>query len=263
MTRVITLTTDFGARDHFVAEMKGVILSINPRATIVDITHDVEKFNVVHGAFVLACAYKWFPRGTIHVVVVDPGVGTSRRAILVETERYYFVGPDNGVLAPAAARDGVRAVYDVSGFREWEVSTTFHGRDIFAPVAARLSLGVPPSSLGRRVSEFVMLDIFRASSSNGVVEGRVVHIDSFGNVITSIDMSHVRRAGFSYGDVLDVQVGRARLRLRFLPAYGFAERGEALALVNSEGFFEIAINASSAASALGVKVGDPVVARRA
>ena len=155
---MITLTSDFGLKDPYVAEMKGVILTINPNATIIDITHDVEKFDIRMGAFMLASAAPYFPKGTVHLAVVDPGVGTERRAILVQTKQGFFVGPDNGVLMLAAKNQGIEHIYELSNpkFMLPKVSATFHGRDIFAPAAAYLDIGVKPAEFGPEITDAVM-----------------------------------------------------------------------------------------------------------
>jgi len=262
MRRIITLLTDFGLSDYFVAEMKGVILSINPAVKIVDISHNIEKFSIVQASFVLVCAYKWFPKGTIHVVVVDSGVGTKRRPIIVETENYYFVGPDNGVLWASAMKDGIKNIYEIDIRKFEKVSLTFHGRDLFAPVAAYISLGEPLTSLGRKINELVTLDIFKVSVSESVIEGFVVHIDSFGNIITGIENKHLKEIGIDYGDSIEVSIGNLDIKTKLLPAYGHVKPGELLALINSEGFLEIAANLSSAAHKLRTKVGDRIVVRK-
>jgi S-adenosylmethionine hydrolase len=180
----IALLTDFGTRDYFVGVMKGVILSINPRAQIVDITHDIPPQDVLTGAFVLKAAYKWFPPRTVFVAVVDPGVGTERAPLIVKTRRYYFVGPDNGILSPAAEEDGVEAVYHIT-IQLPETSRTFHGRDVFAPAAAYLSLGIEPRMLGVPAAGWRRLELPKARLEAGVIHARVVYVDRFGNVYTS------------------------------------------------------------------------------
>ena len=160
---MITLTSDFGLKDPYVAEMKGVILTINPNATIIDITHDVEKFDIRMGAFMLASAAPYFSKGTVHLAVVDPGVGTERRAILVQTKQGFFVGPDNGVLMLAAKNQGIEHTYELSNpkFMLPKVSATFHGRDIFAPAAAYLDIGVKPAEFGPEITDAVMPEFTR------------------------------------------------------------------------------------------------------
>ena len=185
---MITLTTDFGLSDPYVAEMKGVILTINPKATIIDITHGIEKFNIRMAAFVLASAAPYFPKGTVHLTVVDPGVGTERRAIMVQTKLGYFVGPDNGVLMLAAQSQGIERIHEISNPNLMlpQTSSTFHGRDIFAPAAAHLDCGVKPSEFGEEIKNPVSTLFAAVQQNNGVLTGEILHIDSFGNIVTNI-----------------------------------------------------------------------------
>ena len=170
---MITLTSDFGLKDPYVAEMKGVILTINPKATLIDITHEVEKFNVRMAAFMLASAAPYFPKGTVHLAVVDPGVGTQRRAIIVQTKKGFFVGPDNGVLILAAQNQGIEHVYELANpkFMLPKVSSTFHGRDIFAPAAAHLDIGVQPSDFGPEIKDPVKPE-FANQKNRGLFDRR-------------------------------------------------------------------------------------------
>ncbi len=266
---VITLLTDFGTKDYFVPSMKGVILSINPGAVIVDITHDVPKFNVFKAAFILYSCYKYFPKGTIHVVVVDPGVGTKRRAIAIRTRNYIFIGPDNGVLMLAAEDDGIVEVREISNkeYMLGSISTTFHGRDIFAPAAAHLSLGKPFEDLGPelKVDDLVKLPIEKPKVVDNVLVGHIVYIDSFGNAMTNITGEVIREFGLSYGDEVYVNIPDARveLRMKFLPSYGHAKKGEVLCLINSENLFELAINQGSFAETFKVREGYKVEVRKA
>jgi len=185
---MITLISDFGLKDPYVAEMKGVILTINPKATIVDITHDIEKFNIGMAAFMVASAASYFPKGTVHLAVVDPGVGTKRRAILVQTKCGYFVGPDNGVLMLAAQSQGIEHTYELSNPNLMlpKTSNTFHGRDIFAPAAAYLIKEALPSEFGAEIKDPVKPDFAQTKERKGAVIGEVLHIDGFGNIITNI-----------------------------------------------------------------------------
>jgi S-adenosylmethionine hydrolase len=188
---ILTLTTDFGASDHYVGAMKGVILSICPRAQIVDICHDVTPFQIAEGAYVIAQAYDCFPKKTVHVVVVDPGVGTARRPILVEAAGQYFVGPDNGVLSMVFSRDKhkVRLIANDRYFRQ-PVSATFHGRDIFAPVAAHVAAGVPPSRMGKPIEDYLRPEFAKPRrSGERTWSGSILKIDRFGNIVTNF---HVR-----------------------------------------------------------------------
>ncbi|MEZ0247937.1 MAG: S-adenosyl-l-methionine hydroxide adenosyltransferase family protein [Thermoproteus sp.] len=253
---MIALLTDFGTRDYFVAEMKAVILSINPNETIVDITHDVPPQEVGVGAFVLWRAYRWFPKGTIFVAVVDPGVGTPRAPLLLKTKNYLFVGPDNGLLSIAAEEDGVEKAYRLT-VRLPEPSSTFHGRDIFAYAAALLSKGIRPDYLGVEMSEYVRLPKPGAVKEGNIIKGTLIYIDRFGNIFTSISENIIKSIA-DYNDLLCIKISEKIYRVKFLQTYGLAEPGEVLALVNSEGFLEIAINRGNAAERLGHRVGEPI-----
>jgi len=258
--RIITLLTDFGLRDPYVAEMKAVILSIFPEVRIVDISHEIQKFNVRMGAFVLASATPYFPPGTIHVAVVDPGVGTSRRPIIVEGERHVYVGPDNGVLMLAAEGDGIRHVYHITNPRYMlsRVSRTFHGRDIFAPAAAYLAMGVPPYMFGPEIQDYVTPRFARVHRSNGTLHGEVLHIDGFGNVVSNISAEDLRGLGVCEGDALQVRLGGKSFTVRLCGAYGEVPRGELLAIIGSHDRLEISVNQGSASERLGVREGDPI-----
>mgnify|MGYP001770696327 FL=1 len=262
MRSIITLLTDFGYDSYFVPSMKGVILSLNPDAVIIDITHAIPPFNIYKAAFTLWASYKYFPRGTVHVVVVDPGVGTSRRAIAIKTRNYYFVGPDNGVLMMAAEDDGIIEVRAIESreFMRPVVSSTFHGRDIFAPAAAYLSLGLDISMLGPRVTDPVKLPGISSKVSRGVADSRIIYIDHFGNAYTGVREGDLGTLGLGYGDELRVVIPRrgVDIRVRFLRSYGYANEGEALALINSEGFLELSVNRGSFAQRFGVEEGDEV-----
>ncbi|WP_084019883.1 SAM hydrolase/SAM-dependent halogenase family protein [Vulcanisaeta thermophila] len=265
MSGVITLLTDFGYDSYFVPSMKAVILSINPRAVIVDITHAIPPFNIAKAAFTLWASYKYFPRGTVHVVVVDPGVGTSRRPIVVRTRNYYFVGPDNGVLMMAAEDDGVEEVRVIENrsYMRPVISHTFHGRDIFAPVAAHLSLGVDPSSIGPLINDPVRLPWTKPVINRGFARASIVYVDHFGNAYTNVRVEDLGVLGLDYGGELQVDFPRLgkTLKVRFLRTYGYANPGEALALINSEGFLELSIRNGNFGGYYGVSEGEEVVLR--
>lgn len=261
MNRIITLTTDFGLSDGFVGMMKGVILGINPHATIVDITHDIAPQNIEQGAFLFANSFKYFPVNSIHVVVVDPGVGSARHSIAAQIGETIFVAPDNGVLSPAMETlKLLPRVVHLNRAEYWRarVSHTFHGRDIFAPVAAHLSLGVPLESLGDPVNDWVRLAqcvaVWRTGSE---IVGRIVHIDRFGNAITNI------------GEEMFTAMDRARLEVTIggktlqgiQPTYAMVGQGEALALIGSSGHLEIAVRDGNAAQVWGLRLGDEVLVR--
>lgn len=259
---IIALLTDFGYKDHYVSAMKAVILSICPRAIIVDISHGVPKFDVRAGSYVLKCAYKHFPRGTIHVAVVDPGVGTERRGVVVKTRNYLFVGPDNGLLALAALEDGIEEVRVIENraLTLPNVSTTFHGRDVFAPIAAHLARGIPLAAVGRLAREGLLVPAFAEPEVRGrTIRAEVLYIDDFGNVVLNARREHLSQVGASYGARCMVRMGAREYAVRFLPSYGFADELEPLLLINSEDHLELAVNRGSAASVFGLRTGDEVV----
>jgi S-adenosyl-L-methionine hydrolase (adenosine-forming) len=256
LTGLITLTTDFGLHDPFVGIMKGVILSINPDATLVDLTHQVDSFDIAEGAMALAQSYPCFPPETIHVVVVDPGVGSSRRPILVATPTHHFVGPDNGVFSLVYQREAsfeVRHITAEHYFRK-PISQTFHGRDVFAPVAAWLSKGLAPPTLGGLITDYVRLAIAKPEAiSGGVIRGAVLLIDKFGNLITNFSPSHLPpQANFS------LAVGKSRVT-QLVSSYADGRGYEVFAIVGSAGFLEIAAYQASAAAVLGARTGMEIV----
>jgi S-adenosylmethionine hydrolase len=253
---MITLTTDFGLVDPYVAEMKGVILTINPKATLIDVSHGIEKFNVRMAAFVLASAVPYFPKGTVHLAVVDPGVGTERRGIVVQTKRGIFVGPDNGVLMLAAQSQGVEHIFELSNQNLMlpNTSRTFHGRDIFAPAAAYLDSGVKPKEFGQEIKNPVLPDFAAVKQSGDSLTGEVLHIDSFGNIISNIKEKNMPKTTF-----VSVKLAQASLKAKFVKAYGETEPQEPVVLVGSHGFVELALNQGSAAETFHAKVGDKIV----
>jgi len=257
---IITLLSDFGLKDPYVAEMKAVILSIHPQARIVDITHEIEKFNTCLGAFVLASVTPYFPAGTIHVAVVDPGVGTKRRPIIVETKRSYYVGPDNGLLMLAAQKEGVGHVYHANNpqYMLPKVSRTFHGRDIFAPVAAHLARGSPPSEFGPEIQDYVFPKFAKPRVRKGELLGEVLHIDDFGNIVSNISAEDLEKMGIREGCSLRVKLDGDTLTLKLCSAYGEVPAETALAIIGSGDFLEISINQGSASRTFKVKNGDPV-----
>ena len=241
--RAITLLTDFGTADYFVGAMKGVILSINPQAVIADITHEIPAQDVAAGAWQLLAAYETFPAGTIHVAVVDPGVGSVRRPMVVSAGDYLFVGPDNGLFTYVYDRHSSFAAFHITETKYFRhpVSNTFHGRDIFAPVAAALSNGADIASLGTRISDPV-----RLPSPTGA---QIIHIDRFGNLITNIT-----RDQFGPGTRLSVN-GTAISAFRNFFGENVGEPNEPFAIWGSAGFLEIAVNGGSAAEVLRAKRG--------
>ncbi len=255
--RVITLLTDFGTQDHYVASMKGVILGINPRCTIVDISHQVRPHDIQGGAFLLGAAFRFFPKGTIHVSVVDPGVGGPRRPILIATSRYYFLGPDNGLFTLALLQDRVKQGVALTRRKYFlpRMSTTFHGRDVFAPVAAHLSKGVQPQAFGQEIDTWESLNIPGPKRKGRGLQGEILHIDGFGNLISNI--SEACLSEFSGAHSLSFQVGKSVID-GLKTAYCEAKRGEAMALIGSTGFLEVSVREGNARKELGVTRGDKI-----
>ena len=255
---IITLTTDFGLSDPYVGLMKGVILGINPQATIVDITHGVRPQGVEQAAFLISRSYGYFPPNAIHVVVVDPGVGTARRGLVVDTPHGRFVAPDNGVLGQLGVVgeqgrliDGVRA-YSLTESAYWRlpVSHTFHGRDVFAPVAAHLSLGVEPAEMGEGVDTFAQLHYVEPAWHDGVIVGHIVHIDHYGNLVTDIEAGLLGK-----GDGMCIEVKGESIRGL---NRSYAEGGDIPAIIGSFDTLEVAARNDSAEERLGASVGDVV-----
>lgn len=256
---IITLTTDFGLKDPYVAEMKAVILNLSPNVEVVDISHQIEKFSVKMGAYVLSSVAPYFPKGTIHVAVVDPGVGTERQPILIQTENGYLIGPDNGVLAltvrNTAGRKRVRRIVNKKLMMS-NVSNTFHGRDVFAPAAAHLANGVSPDEFGPEISQIVTPGFAKIVRRKGMLVGEVIYIDDFGNIITSFGEEEI---GFMKSErTIDLKLKNARLRLKFCKTYGEADLKEPMALIGSHNFLEISINQGNAAKVFKIKSGDKI-----
>jgi S-adenosyl-L-methionine hydrolase (adenosine-forming) len=266
MTNLITLTTDFGLTDGFVGVMKGVILSINPEALCLDITHNIARQDIQQGAFLLANSVPYFPAAAIHVCVVDPGVGSTRRPIAVQVAEAIFVGPDNGVLSLAIEAQRSRApdakplAFHLNNPRYWlpRISTTFHGRDIFSPCAAHLSLGVPLEEMGAPVDDWTSLTPSKPiRRKDGSLLGHVIYIDRYGNIVSDISEEALREFG-----TRDLKVEIAGREIHGLVrAYSDVEPEEFAALIGSPWKLEIAQREASAAEALGVCVGDEVVVR--
>lgn len=255
---LITLTTDFGLADSYVGAMKGVILGIDPTAAIVDISHDITPQNVREAAYVIYTAYPYFPPDTVHVVVVDPGVGSRRRAIALRAAQACFVAPDNGVLSYVLARERMKEAVSLTNSRYHRptVSHTFHGRDIFAPVAAHLARGVPLTKLGEPLSEIVAFPLPRPQvRPDGDVIGHVLHIDRFGNLILD-----VREEDGVLGEGLVLEFADHRVQ-SLGRTFADVSAGELVAYIGSSGYLEIAVREGNAARLLDMKVGDKVLLR--
>lgn len=257
--RLVTLTTDFGTRDGFVGTMKGVILGLAPRATIIDLTHEIPPGDIRAGALVLTASCRFFPKSTVHVAVVDPGVGSARKAIAVQTANYFFIGPDNGLLSWALAKERIKAIHvlENDAFFLHPVSRTFHGRDIFSPVAAHLCRGVPIRKLGSRLEVYTRLPWPEPKPMRQGVQGEIVYLDHFGNAITNLDAAALASLGKGR---LHVFLGRKCL-CAVEPFYQAVPPGRPVAVLGSSGFLEIALNAGSAARRLRLQIGDELRVR--
>jgi len=258
--RVITLLTDFGALDYFVSSMKGVTLSLNPHARIVDITHEIPFQDIESGAFTLLATSGSFPAGTIHVAVVDPGVGSSRRAIMVQAARQFFVGPDNGIFSYICDLQPDHRVFHLTNEKYFRkpVSATFHGRDIFAPVAAALSLGVNPKELGTEIKNPVRLQPLAAGKfENGKLKARIIHVDRFGNCITNVTQNRLSAEMIEAGAQLVVNGTTIRSFRQFF-AEETSDPDKLFAIWGSAGFLEIAATNRSAAQLLKARRGQEV-----
>ena len=269
---IVTLLTDFGLASTSVAAMKGVILGVNPEANLVDLTHGVPPRDILQGAFLLSTGWPYFPSGTIHLAVVDPGVGTERKALLLQAHGHFFLAPDNGLLSFVLPQEEVASppfqpyrsrppqgfeAYALTNPRYWQhpVSTTFHGRDIFAPVAAHLSLGVAPGEMGEPADALTWLAIPVPYWQGDRLLGHVLHIDWFGNLVTSVPEEALPASH----EGLEVELRGTKVRGL---ASTYAAGGGLAALIGSHGYLEVALTNGDAARSLGVKVGDEVVVRK-
>jgi S-adenosyl-L-methionine hydrolase (adenosine-forming) len=283
---IITFTTDFGQREHYVGAMKGVVLRINPAVRLIDISNEVSSFDLLDGALTIAQAYSYYPADTVHLVVVDPGVGTARRPILMVTGRHKFVAPDNGVLSLVMEREEHVSVFHLNAEHYFlhPLSNTFHGRDIFAPVAGYLSKGLEPGKLGSEIQDYVRFAVPKPKRSPQGLTGVVIRVDKFGNLVTNITeadapglfefASSKDGMGLENGGALSrseaaSEGGKAAVRFRLRvgkgevtslrKAFGDAGAGEVFAIVGSMGYLEIAVNRASAAQHLSASRGSEVV----
>jgi hypothetical protein len=256
--KMITFLSDFGYKDSYVAQMKAVASCITD-AHLVDISHDVTPHHIREGAFLLRSVVPYFPAGTVHVAVVDPGVGTERKGLVITTNNSIFVGPDNGLLLPAAHYCNHFFVYEISNERYMRssVSHTFHGRDIFSPIAAHITSGVPFGEIGPRVSDFIDLEFGEGVLKNNMFLGKVIHTDRFGNIITNISgkmfCQHV-----DYNSKLSVIIKEKNYQVPFVKSYGFVNQKKFLITMGSSGFIEIGANQGHAATELGVSRDDEI-----
>ena len=259
---IITLTTDYGTQDHLVGVMKGVILKINPEVQIVDITHNVTPFDLLDGALAIASAYTYFPPRTIHVVVVDPGVGTERRPLIVSGQNQYFLAPDNGVLSGVYEKEPNPIVRNLTAEHYFlhPVSKTFHGRDVFAPVAAWLSKSWQPSSMGEDITDYKKFAMPKPKEADGSWKGVVLKVDAFGNLLKNFRAEDLP-AGATEKGVIDLQVGSHAVK-RLVPTFAAGNNGEVVAFVGSSGYLELGVNKGSAAKALGAGRGAAILLKK-
>jgi len=259
---VIGLFTDYGWDDPYVAQLKGVITTINPDARILDITHSVTPFNITEGSYLLDQCAEEFPAGTIFVAVVDPQVGTDRDPILVETAKgKYFVGADNGLFTQVIAHEGISRAWKLDKtqfFRPGDLSHTFHGRDIFAPVAAHLAMGTAPERLGTLIATFVSLPDREPTLAGGLISAVVLHIDRFGNVILNLPSSSDVAAKLKEGNLVRISIGKEGYSAPLVKTYGDVDKGRLLLLYGNSGLLEIGMNQGSAARQLKVVPGTSV-----
>ncbi len=265
---MITITTDFGTQDAYVPAMKGTMLNICPEARLVDVTHEISPQDVMEAAFVLQSALPYFPEETIHLVVVDPGVGTERRAIALQAQGHWFVGPDNGLFPLVLDEDSPDRAVELDNPDAWRTpspSTTFHGRDIFAPAAAHLAAGRSLTSIGRPIESLETLHWARPTTTDQTVQGWVVHVDHFGNCITNIRRSTLTEAAEIDTDTptaeelpsLSGYAGSSVLE-DVHTTYGDVAQGEPLLLFGSTGFLEIGVNGGNASELLDIRKGDSI-----
>ena len=258
--RMITFTTDFGLTEHYVGAMKGVVFSINPAVQVVDITNAVQSFDILDGAMAIAQSYSFFPKDTVHVVIVDPGVGGQRRPIVAHAGQYVFVAPDNGVLSLVYEREeriSVRHITADHYFRQ-PVSNTFHGRDIFAPVAAYRSKGVEAVKFGEEISDYVRFAAPKPKAAGpNAWKGVVLKTDKFGNLITNITPNDVPQIFDGSSPAFKMTAGKAEVT-KLYPSYSAGQPGELFAVLGSTGFLEISANKDSAARLAGANRGSEV-----
>jgi S-adenosyl-L-methionine hydrolase (adenosine-forming) len=254
--KVIALMTDFGYKDGFVGTMKGVILTINPNVELIDLTHTISSHNTLEASIVLRTSYHFYPKGTIFLVVIDPGVGSTRRSILVETEKYFFIGPDNGALSFALENEKIKKIVELTNKKYFlqDVSNTFHGRDIFAPVAAQLSKGVPISKFGEPTKEYKKFTILSPRIHRHGVSGKVIYTDHFGNLVTNISGGMVQKLALRK---MVIKIKDYKIE-KLSSSYAASAPGQILAIVGSNDCLEIAVNQGNASQIMKAKEGTEI-----
>jgi len=254
----IVLITDFGEKDYFVGLMKGVILKINPNAKIIDLTHAIPSFNIKVANFILSSCYHYFPEGTIFVIVVDPGVGSKRKILLVKTKNYIFLAPDNGVLTSVLEKEPPFQIFSVENTKYFldKISATFHGRDIFSPVAGWLSRGVPCEEFGPLVSSYNTLKIQYPYINNEKIEGEIIYIDKFGNAITNIPADLIQ--SLSKGEKLKLKIKNIEIPIIFRKSYSEGKEGEIFFIIGSLDYLEIACNKFPLVKKINISEGEKI-----
>lgn len=256
--KIITLLTDFGTKDSYIAQMKGIAASIT-NARIIDITHDITPQNIREAAYTLRTAVPYYPIGTTHVVVVDPEVGSNRKGLVITTKKHILIGPDNGVLMPAAHYLSEFKIYEIinRNYFNKEQSNTFHGRDIFMPIAAHITNGVPFDQIGTQTTTYVDLDFGKGELYQDTIKGKIIYIDHFGNIITNISQSLIDST-VKIGEIKKVTIGKNQIELPLVKSYSFVKKQGLLMTIGSSNFLEISINQGNAARKLAVKEDDEV-----
>lgn len=256
---LVAVLTDFGTADFYVGAMEGAMYTANTRVRIATITHEVERFNIAEGSYLLAQAAREFPPGTVFLAIVDPGVGTQRRSIVLETgDSKLFVAPDNGLLSGVMDELSVTHIYEITNqaiTRQGKISATFHGRDIYGPVAAQLAGGAKPSDVGPEITDLLRLSVTRARRDGKALLGSVVHVDRYGNLITNIPGNLAQEAGLELGTEVHITIASRSIVASFCTTYGDVPEGQWLALVNAQGVVEIAQNMDHAARSVGASAG--------
>ncbi len=257
--KTITFTTDFGINSNYPAQMKAVVLSIAPNTRLVDITHSIKKYNITEGAYILQTAIPYFPKGTIHIGVVDPGVGSLRRGIVIVTKTQILIGPDNGLLIPSAKKLAPFQVYEIknNNFMLKQISNTFHGRDIFAPVAANILNGVLFNEIGKIIYDYTDLKLEQTDITKKYVIGKILYIDDFGNIITNIQ-TNILLKYLEKNKKLSVFIGENIKRIPFVKTYSDVKKGSLLITNSSSGYIELSANQDKASKMLNVKNGEEI-----
>ena len=253
--RVVTLLSDFGLGDGYAAQMKGTILDLCPNAVVTDISHDVERHNIPMGSFILETSALYFPQDTIHVAVVDPGVGSARKAVVIECNVGLLIGPDNGLMSRASEKLGLKSIYEIreKAFQRKPMSSTFHGRDVFAYVAGLIASGRRPEEVGPKVSKLEKLPISSPKFSGKKLVCQVLHADVFGNIITNVGEKAVRKIPVKFGEGVEIRAGTRKLQAQYARSYYEVDKGTMTVLLGSQGYLEVAVREGNAKDKLDVR----------